>query len=282
VADLADGATGARDGRIAAISVDYSDDELDAIAELFRRPDLGGRRVRDPGEDVAGRAAARAAIDAATRGLVARRAIALEGTAVRPRVRFLEPHATLLGAFVGADATASVRVERPGRTQVRALFARADVVVEQASLPGQAIKRMVAHPRGEALRLLFDDLPCAPEAGDDLRGRVPHELTLTMLDRAERVLEQGSEPPSWLSSTLLDLLHARTGSATIVVRRRHPGGIVLADRISWMAAGTLGTWRVEPVGTTPSVTVRLAPTTDDEIRRLLTTAWEHEAAHRVP
>jgi len=277
VAELA--SAGGGDGRVAAVSIDYSDDELDAIAELFRRPDLGGRRVRDPGEDVAGRAAARAAIEAATRGLVARRAVALEGTEVRPRVRFIEPHATLLGAFVGADATASVRVERPGRTEVRALFARDDVVVEQSSLPGQAIKRMVAHPRAEALGLLFDDLPCAPEAGDGPAGRVAHELTLTMLDRTERVLEQGSEPPSWLSSDLLDLLHARSGSATIVVRRRHPGGIVLADRISWMAAGTLGTWRVEPVGTQPSVTVRLAPATDDEIRRLLTAAWEHEPAY---
>jgi hypothetical protein len=264
--------------RVAALSVDYSDDELDAIAELFRRPDLGGRRVRDPAEDAAGRAAARAAIDAATRGLVARHAIALEGTPVRPRVRFIEPHATLLGAFVGADATASIRVERTGRTQVRALFARDDVVVEQASLPGQAIKRMVAHPRPQALELLFADLPFAPDC-DDERARAPHELTLTMLDRAERVLAQGSEPPPWLSSELLDLLHARTGSATIVVRRRHPGGIVLADRISWMAAGALGTWRVEPVGTQPSVTVRLAPSGDDEIRRLLTAAWSQDALH---
>lgn len=269
---------GAPGGGVAALSVDYSDDELDAIADLFRRPDLGGRRVRDPGEDIAARAAARAAIDAATRGLVARRAIALEGTAVRPRVRFIEPHATLLGAFVGADATASVRVERPGRTQVRALFARDEVVVEQASLPGQAIKRMVAHPRALAPELLLHDLPFAPEADDGSR-RVPHELTLTMLDRAERVLEQGSEPPPWLSDELLDLLHARTGSATIVVRRRHPGGIVLADRISWMAAGTLGTWRVEPVGTQPSVTVRLAPSSDDEVRRLLTAAWSADAMH---
>lgn len=268
-------------GRIAALSVDYSDDELDAIAELFRRPDLGGRRVRDPGEDVAARAAARAAIDTATRGLVARRAIALEGTPVRPRVRFIEPHATLLGAFVGADATASVRVERPGHTQVRALFARDVVVVEQSSLPGQAIKRMVAHPRARALALLLQDLPLAPEHADGA-GRVPHELTLTMLDRAERVLEQGSEPPPWLSSELLDLLHARTGSATVVVRRRHPGGIVLADRISWMAAGTLGTWLVEPLGTQPSVTVRLAPSDDDEIRRLLTAAWSQDARHPAP
>ncbi len=270
--------SGAAGGGVAALSVDYSDDELDAIADLFRRPDLGGRRVRDPGEDIAARAAARAAIDAATRGLVARRAIALEGTTVRPRVRFIEPHATLLGAFVGADATASVRVERPGRTQVRALFARDDVVVEQASLPGQAIKRMVAHPRAQAPALLIDGLPFAPEAGDGAK-RVPHELTLTMLDRAERVLEQGSEPPPWLSDELLDLLHARTGSATIVVRRRHPGGIVLADRISWMAAGTLGTWRVEPVGTQPSLTVRLAPSSDAEIQRLITAAWAADAMH---
>jgi hypothetical protein len=278
VAELASPGGG---GRVAAVSIDYSDDELDAIAELFRRPDLGGRRVRDPAEDVAGRAAARAAIDAATRGLVARRALSLEGTEVRPRVRFIEPHATLLGAFVGADATASVRVERPGRTEVRALFARADVVVEQSSLPGQAIKRMVAHPRAEALRLLFDGLPDSPEASDGPAGRVAHELTLTMLDRAERVLEQGSEPPPWLPSALLDLLHARSGSATIVIRRRHPRGIVLADRISWMAAGTLGTWRVEPVGTQPSVTVRLVPTTDDEIHGLLTAAWEQEPAQRT-
>jgi hypothetical protein len=276
VADLSAG-----DGRVAAVSIDYSDDELDAIAELFRRPDLGGRRVRDPAEDVTGRVAARAAIDAATRGLVARHALALEGTTVRPRVRFIEPHATLLGAFVGADATASVRVERPDRTQVRALFARDDAVVEQTSLPGQAIKRMVAHPRGEAPRLLLEELPFAPEAGDGAAGRAPHELTLTMLDRAERVLEQGGESPPWLSSGLLDLLHARTGSATVIVRRRHPGGIVLADRISWMAAGMLGTWRVEPVGTQPSVTVRLAPSTDDEIRRLLTAAWEQPPPQRA-
>lgn len=100
-----------------------------------------------------------------------------------------------------------------------------------------------------------------------------------MLDRAERVLEQGSAPPPWLSSELLDLLHARTGSATVVVRRRHPGGIVLADRISWMAAGVLGSWRVEPVGMQPGVTVRLTPCEDDEIRRLLTAAWPQDAMH---
>jgi hypothetical protein len=100
-----------------------------------------------------------------------------------------------------------------------------------------------------------------------------------MLDGAERVLQQGSERPSWPPSELLDPLHARTGSGTIVVRRRRPGGIVLAGRISWMAAGTLGTWRVERVGTQPSVTIRLVPSSDDEIRRRLTAAWSRDAMH---
>ncbi len=172
-------------GRLAALSIDYSDDELDAIAELFRRPDLGSRRVREPPEDAPGRAAARAAIETATRGLVARRAIALEGTPVRPRVRFVEPHATLLGAFVGADATASVRVERPSRTTTRALFARDDVVVEQSSLPAQAIKRMIAHPRAVGLERLLEGLPFAVEAGIDEARR-----------RSARASAQGAGPSS--------------------------------------------------------------------------------------
>ncbi len=99
-----------------------------------------------------------------------------------------------------------------------------------------------------------------------------------MLDRAERVLAGEEAAPAWLSSDLLDLLHARTGSATVVVRRRHPGGVVLADRISWMAAGALGTWRVEPVGTQPSVTVRLVRSSDEEVGRLLREAWDPAAA----
>jgi hypothetical protein len=138
VADLAPGG-----GGLAALAIDYSDDELDAIAsiQLTVIASCSGARSRRPAgarprEDLVARAAARAAIDAATRGLVARRAIALGGTPVRPRVRFIEPHATLLSAFVGADATASIRVERPGRTRVRALFAD-EAVVEQDSLPGQ-------------------------------------------------------------------------------------------------------------------------------------------------
>lgn len=261
-------------GRIATLAVDYSDDELDAIAELFRRPDLGGVRVRDRPPDAHARALLRAALDAATRGLVARRAIALEGTRWRPQVRFLEPHATLLGAFVGADATASIRVEAPSRTHMRALFCRDDVVVEQTSLPGQAIKRMTARPRAAALGLLLADLPASsPDGARGARGPA-HELTLTMLDRAQRLVAGGGERPPWLAPELLDVLHARTGSAAITVRRREPGGIVLADRVAWLAAGALGTWRIEPVGTQPSVTVRVAPSSDDEIRALLRAAWE--------
>jgi hypothetical protein len=223
------------------------------------------------------RAAARAAIDAATRELVARRAIALEGTPVRPRVRFIEPHATLLGAFVGADATASIRVERPGRTRVRALFARDEAIVEQVSLPGQGNQAEVAHPRAQALDLLFADLPFQPDYADN-PGRVPHELTLTMLDRAERVLQQGSERPSWLSSAAGPVAcpHGLGDD-----RRAEPPPRRDRARRPDLVDGRRNArhWRVERVGTQPSVTIRLVSSSDDEIRRRLTAAWSRDAMH---
>ena len=252
------------------LAIDYSDDELDAIAELFNRLDLARASLRELPADPIERAKIRAASESAIRSLVARHAIALNGTAAFPRVRFLDPHATILGAFVGADTTASVKIEHPARVEVRALFARSDVVVEQEALPGAAIKRMIARPRAEAEAVLLRDLPLVGSDGPS--GRAPFEVTLGLLAATEEALAEGRDPPTGLPEPALDVLYARTASATVIVRRR-VGEIVLAERVSWLSAGTLGTWRVEPVGTQPSVTARLVPTQADAMREAVLAAW---------
>lgn len=253
------------------LAIDYSDDELDAIADLYRRPDLGSGRLRRPPQDPVEQRVVRAALTAATRGLVARRALVLDGTPAFPRVRFLEPHATVLGAFVGADATASVKVETPGHAETRALFAHRDVVVDQRAAGATAIKRLVAHPRPAGLELLCAGLPLSEEPAP--AGAGSFELPLGTLGAAADAVAAGEEPPAGVPGLLLDVLHARTGSATVVVRRRGTGGVVLADRLSWLAAGVLGNWRIEPVGTQPSTVARLVPITARTILERLRSAW---------
>ena len=257
-------------GGVAMLAIDYSDDELDAIAELFHRRDLGSTGVRSPPEDPVERALLRAVSDAAIRALVARRAIALSGSESFPRVRFLDPHATILGTFVGADAVASVKVEQRGRVRTRALFASGEILVEQQPLRNLAIKRMVARPRGEAETVLLRDLPFS--GADGPPGRMGLEVTLGQLAATDSALAGGEDPPPGLASGLLDILYARTASGTVIVRRR-VRGIVVAERVSWLAAGSLGTWRIEPAGTQPSVTARLEPTTDEAVRDAVLAAW---------
>jgi hypothetical protein len=153
---------------VRTISIDYSDDELDAIAEAFTRRDIARRERADDAHDPVRRARNQTAL----RGLVARRAIALDGSPERPRMTFLAPHATLLGAMLGAGSIATIHSETRTSARTISLFVHDDVVVEQAALPGLAIQRMTAHPRAAAPGLLHRALAlpasAPPPSGPDI------------------------------------------------------------------------------------------------------------------
>lgn len=242
---------------VAALSADYSGDELDAIAELFDRPRLARRR--QPPSD-AGERVRRAVADAALRALVARRALVLEGEPSRPRVRFLEPHATLLDPFVAAEATIWLRVGRPGGDEARALFVREDLVVEQRVLPGRAIARMTARPRTAARALALAELPLDADAASH-RERRPLELTTRSWEAAQRALAAGEPPPPGLAGRALDVLHAGTAVGELHVVHRDAEGALIEHRVAWLAAGALGIWRIEPGPGEPPATLLLVPST---------------------
>jgi len=221
------------------LSADYSDDELDAIAELFDRVRLRGRRAAADGDERTRRAVA----DAALRALVARRALVLEGGPARPRVRFLEPHASLLDPFVAPDATVAIRVERPGRAIARALFLRGSAAVAQEALPAQAISRMTLRPRAVVLEQLTAGVPeMSAQAAET--GAKPVELTPSMLKGAERAIAGDAPMPACVPAAAADVLYARTSTVTIEMTCRTDDGSVLVERRTWIDAGTAGAWEL--------------------------------------
>ncbi len=245
---------------LTGLSADYSDDELDAIALLFDRPLLAARRREHPRTSVE-----RAVNEAVLRGLVARRALVLEGGGKKRRVRFLEPHRALLDPFVGAEATIAVWVRRPDRVSATAFFLRGDRAVRQSALPGLAIKRMSLLPRagaeGEALAAL--DLDSLPEADGE---RQPIELSPRMWSAAEDAVA-GDGTAAGGPAAALDLLHARTATVELSVSWTDADGTRLLERLHWLAAGTLGTWLVEPGEGDPPASVSVEPAEPASIRR---------------
>lgn len=245
-------------GTLTGLSADYSDDELDAIALLLDRPLLAARkRVHGP------TAVERAVNEAALRGLVARRALVLEGNEQRRRVRFLEPHRSLLDPFVAASTTIAIWVHRPAHVSATAFFLHGDEAVRQTALPGMAIKRMSLLTRSaagaEALASLdLEELPDAPP------GRREIELAPRMWNAAEAVL--AGEGESDAPAEALDLLHARTATVQVLVNRGDPDGTRIQERLEWIAAGALGPWSVEPGEGEPAATVKVAPREPLELR----------------
>lgn len=235
------------------LSADYSDDELDAIAEVYDRARLRGRR--DPADR--DERVRRAVADAALRALVARRALVLEGGPARPRVRLLEPHAAVLDPFVFPDATVAIRTDRPGRTVVRSLFARGQAVTVQEALPGQAISRMTLHPRPRILDHLLAGIP--PARSDTPEGRQRMELTPRMIEGTEGAIAAGTPAPACVPPAAADVLYARTLAVAVEVTSRDAQGVVSVERRSWIDAGALGVWELVDGDGEPPATVFLEP-----------------------
>lgn len=244
---------------LVSVSADYSEDELDVIAEVYSRSRLRRRRA-EAGEDEKVR---RAVADAVLRGLVARRALVLGGTADHPRIRFLEPHSTLLNPMVGAEATVTARLAARGRVTARVLFARGGVMVEQQALPGMAIRRMTAHPREVLPAMALDGLP-APADQPAPEGEA-FEIDAHTLTRIEQAIDAGEPLPADVPELAADLMHARTATATVRVVRREKGGTVVDERVGWFDAGLLGLWCLEAPPDGRAGVVRLVPTSGEAL-----------------
>ena len=239
---------------VSAISIDYSDDELDAIAAAFSRPDLARRAERVGGDPIR-----RAQQQTALRGLVARHAIALSGTPTRPRIEFLEPHATMLGAFLQAQAVATVRREAREETRAVSLFAHDEVVVHQASLPAQAIQRMTAHGRDAAAAVLSAELALPQRPAEPVqRGAV--ELTRRMVQTTLDAIAARQSIPVGVPPAAADILHARIASGSVAITSRDRVGTRSAEKWAWIDAGDVGLWRVRTSADSPMVTFLPAET----------------------
>ncbi len=249
-----------------SISIDYSDDELDAIADAFTRRDIARRERAGDAHDPVRRAQSQTAL----RGLVARRAIALGGSPARPRMTFLEPHATLLGAFLGAEAVATIRHERGPTVRAVSLFAHGDVVVEQAARPGLAIQRMTAHGRDGARELLRGELSL-PAGGGGAPAREEIELTTRAMTLGADAVARGDSPPECVPPRAAEILYARRSSGSVTISARDRAGTRSAEKWSWLEAGELGFWRVRAEGDAPLV--RLVAAQPGELAGEIEAAW---------
>jgi hypothetical protein len=247
------------------ISIDYSDDELDALSTTFSRADLA-RSPERAGDDPVRRAQRQTAL----RGLVARRAIMLSGTGARPQIAFLDPHATLLGTWLRATAVATIRTESREAVRSVSLMLGDEVVVQQLSLPGQAIQRLTAYGRDGAQELLASevDLGAALAAPADA---TPIEVTARMVTGTLEALGRGEPAPDCVPQRAVDLLYARVSSGSLTLTYRAPGGVRAAERWSWIDGGTLGLWRVRGGESTPTLT--LEPVDPSTLRRETAAAW---------
>lgn len=258
---------------VRSISVDYSDDELDAVAAAYGRSDLARRADRATDEPIR-----RAQRQTALRGLVARHAIMLSGSAASPRIAFLDPHATLLGTWLSAPVAATIRSESREAARSVSLLVGDEAIVHLAAIPGQAIQRATAHGRDGAADLLGAEL-ALPAATAPPAEAAPIEVTARMVTATLEALAARTAPPTGAPAAAVDVLHARvaSGSVTLTARAsRAAGGRRSAERWSWIDAGTLGTWRVRGGESTPTLT--LEPADPSVLRREVLTAWSQAIA----
>ncbi|MEH3052382.1 MAG: hypothetical protein PGN13_00040 [Patulibacter minatonensis] len=247
------------------ISVDYSDDELDALATAFGRKDLARRPERSTDDPIR-----RAQRQTALRGLVARHAIMLSGTPNRPQIAFLDPHATLLGTWLRAPAVATIRTEAREAARSASLLVGDEVVVHQAALPGQAIQRLTAHGRDGAPDLLAAELDLASTvpAPEDAK---PIEVSPRMVGATLEAFEQGQAPPTNVPKAAVDVLHARLSSGSLTIAHRATGGVRVAERWAWIDAGTLGLWRVR--GPKDGAVLTIEPFDPSALRTEIADTW---------
>ena len=260
-------ASAASPGAMLTLSVDYSEDELDALADLFGVPALGSPRLRRPPASGTAEAVLRATLATATRGLVARRAMMLTGTAIRPKVELLEPHATLLRTFLGAETIVTVERVTPTETDRWVVFVRGDVVVEQRAMSGRAILRMTAHPVAALDALVVERVDL--DAADPAPGAARLELSVRSLDAAPGDLPQTAAP------AVRELLYARRQEVRVVVARRD-GEKIERRSLEWLEAGSLGLWRIERDDAGATATAE--PVTQDDARAELEDAYRARTA----
>jgi hypothetical protein len=246
------------------ISVDYSDDELDALAAAFGRADLARRPERAGGDPIR-----RAQHQTALRGLVARRAIMLSGTAARPQIAFLDPHATLLGTWLRAATVATLRSESREAARSVSLLVGDGVVVHQAAIPGQAIQRLTAHGSDGAAELLAVELALDAAVAPP-SAAAPIEVTARMVTSTLDAHARREPPPECVPSAAADLLHARVSSGSLTLTSR-AGTVRTAARWSWIDGGTLGLWQVR--GGAESATLTLEPASPSALRTEIAEAW---------
>jgi hypothetical protein len=237
-----------------ALSADYSQDELDAVADAFGVRWLGSARLLSPSHD---RAVLEASLATALRGLVARRALVLEGTSTSPRIRLLEPHATLLETFVHPQRIVRVDVRAAKRFERRVAFVRGEVAVAQERAASPGIVRMTAHPALALERVLIGPLELV-DAGARADRR-PFELPLRALDA------EPGDPA--LQGAAVELRHARRRRIDFI-DTTVDGHRVTTTHTSWIDGGRLGWWRVDPEGD-PAVLARLVPVGMDAVRDAL-------------
>lgn len=218
------------------VSADYSEDELDALAELFDVRALGSSRLLDSDpEDVV----LRAVLACATRSLVARRAIMLTGTAQRPQIEFLEPHATLLGTFLGAEEIVIVQRDGRGLSSRLVLFARNELVVTQEALAESAILRLKTYPRGQLPTLARGYL----NLDDAVAVTTPAiQTTIAHLIRAENAAN-GDVDVGTIDEHLRDVIYARRAICEVSVKRQSPARVEQIT-LRWIDAGVLGLWEL--------------------------------------
>lgn len=280
---------------VQATSVDYSSDELDALASAFLRPDLARRSER-----VGGSAIERAQHGTALRGLVARHAIALGGQPGKPRITFLEPHATLLDAFLNAGAVATIRTEARLTRRAVSLFAADDAVVHRSELPGQEIHRLTAYPRLTAADLLVRELGLgdATDGGDATNGGASRsasgdtgpaepagagrfDLSRAALGAAVRAIEAEKPAPRDVPAGAADVLYARRSSGSVSISARARDGARIIGSWTWIDAGDLGFWKVAGVGNDDSYVSMLAISPAELIAEL-GDAWAEVLAESAP
>ena len=265
MAETASRPVGASAGRVLSMSVDYSEDELDALADIFGVPALGSARLRNPPATPLAEAVLRASLGTAIRGLVARRAIMLGGTALRPEIEFLEPHGSFLSVFLGAQATFAVRRDGDRGIEQHVVFVRDATAVEQRTADGRAILRMTAYPVAQTRSLVLGPVGLL----DDARAAVEApavEVTLDGLDRG--IATRGADCEGTVLEALADVLHARRFTGEAVVARTL-GARVERSEVRWLDAGELGLWVVEPGVGEPPVTATVRPVGAAELRTLL-------------
>jgi hypothetical protein len=183
---------------------------------------------------------------------------------------FLEPHATLLGAWLGADAVATVRHEQRAGVRAVSLFAHDEVVVEQVALEGLAIQRMTARGRGGAQELLEAELaPLAGAAAALQEGDI--ELTRRAMTLGAEAIERGEQSPAGVPQRAAEILYARRFSGSATITARDGAGTRSAERWSWLDAGELGFWRVRSDGDAPIV--RLVAADAGALRDEVASAW---------